>query len=152
LSGAANNAAAMSAVSLVGIPGASYQTVLFKPLSGILNQRKYLPLRFMPITIELSMVDDPLHPIISNISNYQAGVAAPANAFTNAKTSTTWQIQNVQIKCAIVALDRGLNESYIKLLEEGKKLTLNYHTFMSQYQTIIDQTDISINITRSIIV
>ena len=106
----------------------------------------------MPITIELSMVDDPLHPIISNISNYQAGVAAPANAFTNAKTSTTWQIQNVQIKCAIVALDRGLNESYIKLLEEGKKLTLNYHTFMSQYQTIIDQTDISINITRSIIV
>ena len=77
-------------------------------------------------------------------------MAAPANAFTNAKTSTTWQIQNVQIKCAIVALDRGLNESYIKLLEEGKKLTLNYHTFMSQYQTIIDQTDISINITRSL--
>ena len=66
LSGAANNAAAVSAVSLVGIPGASYQTVLFKPLSGILNQRKYLPLRFMPITIELSMVDDPLDPIISN--------------------------------------------------------------------------------------
>ena len=55
----------VSTAILTGIPGASYQTVLFKPLSGILNQRKYLPLRFMPITIELSLVDDPLDPIIS---------------------------------------------------------------------------------------
>ena len=109
LSGAANNAAAVSAVSLVGIPGASYQTVLFKPLSGILNQRKYLPLRFMPITIALSLVDDPLDPIISIFTSYEAGVAAPVNAFTNANTSTTWQIQNVQVKCAIVSPDRGLN-------------------------------------------
>ena len=70
----------------------------------------------MPITIELSLVDDPLDPIISNFTNYQAGVAAPANAFTNANTSTTWQIQNVQIKCDLVLLDSGLNESYIKLL------------------------------------
>ena len=31
-------------------------TVLYKPPSGILNQRKYLPIRFMPITIELSLV------------------------------------------------------------------------------------------------
>ena len=70
LSGVANNGAAVSTVNLPGIPGASYQTVLFKPLSGILNQRKYLPLRFMPITIELSLVDDPLDPIISNFANY----------------------------------------------------------------------------------
>ncbi|MFM7983433.1 MAG: hypothetical protein ACKPKO_29325, partial [Candidatus Fonsibacter sp.] len=46
--------------------------------------------------------------------------------------------------------DSGLNESYIKLLEEGKKLTLNYNTFISQYQTITNQTDFSINITRSL--
>ena len=105
----------------------------------------------MPITIELMLIDDPLDPLISNFTNYQGGVALPANAFTNAETSTTWQIQNVQAKCDLVTLDSSLNESYIKLLEEGKKLTLNYHTFMSQYQTIIDQTDISINITRSLI-
>ena len=102
----------------------------------------------MSITIELSLVDNPLDPSISDVAKYAA--LAPASAFTNANTSTTWQIQNVQVKCDIVSLDSGLNESYIKLLEEGKKLTLNYHTFMSQYQTIIDQTDISINITRSL--
>ena len=103
----------------------------------------------MPITIELSLIDDPLDPIVPNFTNYQAGVAAPANAL-HANTSTTWQIQNVQIKSDIVSLISGLNESYIKLLEEGKKLTLNYNTFISQYQSIIDQTDMSINITRSL--
>ena len=33
----------------------------------------------MPITIELSLVDDPLDPIISDVSNYVA--PAPASAF-----------------------------------------------------------------------
>ena len=37
LNGVANNANAVSTATLPGIPGASYQTVLFKPLSGILN-------------------------------------------------------------------------------------------------------------------
>ena len=32
-------------------------------------------------------------------------------AFTAANTSTTWQIQNVQVKCDIVSLDSGLNEN-----------------------------------------
>ncbi|MFM7990228.1 MAG: hypothetical protein ACKPKO_64025, partial [Candidatus Fonsibacter sp.] len=41
---------------LRGIPPTT-KTVLFKPMSGILNQRKYIPIRFMPITIELSLVD-----------------------------------------------------------------------------------------------
>ena len=35
---------------LTGIPPTQSQTVLFKPLSGLLNQPKYLPLRYMPLT------------------------------------------------------------------------------------------------------
>ena len=132
---------AVSDTYLKGIAGGSYQTVLFKPLSGILNQRKYIPIRFMPITIELSLVDDVNDPIISNVGN--AG-------FTALNTSTTWQVVNVQAKCDLVTLDSGLNKSHIKLLEEGKKLTLNYNTFISHYQTITNQTDFSINITRSL--
>ena len=133
LNGAVNNGSALSIIYLPGIPGASYQTVLFKPLSKILNQRKYIPLRSMSITIEVSLVDVPLDPIISFFTNKQAGAALPANAFTNAITSTTWQIQKVQVKSDLVSLDSGVNESYIKLLKEGKKLTLNYNTFISQY-------------------
>ena len=54
LNGVVNNGSAVSTEYLPGIPGAQYQPVLFKPLSGILNQQKYLPLRVMPIAIELS--------------------------------------------------------------------------------------------------
>ena len=44
---------------------------------------------------------------------------------------------DVQVKRDHATLDSGRNASYIKLLEEGKKLTLNNNTFMSQYQTIL---------------
>ena len=141
LNGAANNETyAVSIASRKGIPGASYQTCLFKPLSGILSQRKKLPLCYLPITVELSLVDDQLDRIIPNFNNYAAG-GVTASEFTNVNTSTTWQIQHVQVQCDLFTLDSGLNESYIKLLGECKKFTLNYNTFVSQYQPIINQTD-----------
>ena len=111
LNGIVNNGSAVSTAYLPGNPIASYQPVLVKPLSGILNQRTYLPLRFVPVILELSLVIDPLDPIKSELVNYQGGVALPANSFTNPNISTTWQIQNVQAKCDLVTLDSGLSES-----------------------------------------
>ena len=133
------------AILLKGIPCRSYQTVLFKPWLAILDQQKYLPLRFRPITIELSLVDEALDLIISVFWKY-AVRALPGGAFTYVSTSKTWQTQNAQAKCDLVSLDSGLNKSYIKLLEEGKELTLNYNTFISQYQSIINQTAIYIKL------
>ena len=112
--GAVNNGSAVSITYLPWMPGASYQTVLFKPLSGILNQRKYIPWRLMQITIELSLADDPLEPIISKFNNY-AVAGLPANAFTALNTSTTWQNQNLQAKCDLAYLDNGLHESNINI-------------------------------------
>ena len=86
-----------------GIPPSQSMTALFKPLSGILNQRKYLSIRFISITIELSLVDHPLDPIVDEV--------------LCANPPQTCQIQNVQVKCDLVSLDSGLNEFYIKLLE-----------------------------------
>ena len=34
-----------------GIKPGMYQTVMFKPLCGLFNQSKYLPLRYMPIEL-----------------------------------------------------------------------------------------------------
>ena len=39
---------------LGGIPPGQSMSVLFKPLSGILRQSKFLPIRYMPLTIELT--------------------------------------------------------------------------------------------------
>ena len=89
----------------------------------------------------MSLVDGATAPIVFNLGS--AGVAA-------ANPSTTWQIQNVQLICDLTTLDSGLNDSCIKLFEKGKKHTLKYNTFISQDQTIINQTDFSVNIDRSL--
>ncbi|MFM7979989.1 MAG: hypothetical protein ACKPKO_11805, partial [Candidatus Fonsibacter sp.] len=60
-----------------------------------------------------------LDPIVSNMNHV---------GFTAANTAKTWEILKVQAKCDLVTLDSGLHDSYIKLLEYGKKLTLNYNT------------------------
>ena len=76
----AHDANALVDTSLTGRAGGSYQTVLFKPLTGILTQRKYIPLRFMPIALEQSLVDDPLDRIISNLRFYMGAPAAAPSA------------------------------------------------------------------------
>ena len=47
---------AITQATRLGIPGGSRKYVSFKPLSGLFNQEKFLPLRFCPITIELELV------------------------------------------------------------------------------------------------
>ena len=49
---------------LTGIFASSSQTGPCKPLSGILNQRKHLPIRALPFTIKWSFVYDPLDAIV----------------------------------------------------------------------------------------
>ena len=71
---------------LTWIPHSSSQTVLFKQLS-VFCQRRYLPIRLMPIAIDISLIDDHLDAIVSNMG--QQGVAV-------ANTLTTWQIMNAQ--------------------------------------------------------
>ena len=130
-----------------GIPPGQSMSVLFKPLSGILRQSKFLPIRYMPLTIELTLVDDPTLPIISAVTTntpVMDGTVDMGN-FLAANTSYTWSIQNAMVKCDLITLDSGLNESYAKVLEEGKKLTINYNTFISQIQSIAGQTNIQIS-------
>ena len=70
--------------------------------------------------------------------------------FTDENTSLLWSILNVQAKRGLITLDSSLQESYVKLLEEGKKLAITYNTFILQFQTIAGQKDFSIGITRSL--
>ena len=85
-------------------------TCLFKPLSGILRQRTYLPIRYMPLTFELSLVDLVSDPIITRPTAYDDIDGDNVN-LTAANLSTDWSITNVQVKCDLVALDIELNES-----------------------------------------
>ena len=126
-----------------GIGQGDYMTVLFKPLSGLLNQNKMLPVRYAPITIELELVDDVNDPIVSTF-------VAGTNAFAAANTSLLWSINNVQVKVDVCTLDNALDNSYAQHLLSGKSLPISYNTFVSQMQTIAGQDAPLINVSRAL--
>ena len=123
-------------------------TVLFKPLSGLLNQNKMIPIRYAPITIELELVDSAVEPIVDPTGSPTLGT--PAFIFTPAVTSTSWSINNVQVKVDICTLDNALDNSYAKHLLGGKSLPISYNTFVSQIQTIAGQDNPLINVSRAL--
>ena len=137
-----------TAISYPGIKPGQSRTVLFKPLSGLLEQPKYLPLRYCPLTIELELVNDANAPIVSHLT--PSGI----HDFDDTNTSKLWQIQNVQAKCDICTLDNSLDNSYVEHLLSGKALPINYNTYISQIQSTLSgtngQKDIRHNITRSL--
>ena len=142
----------LTAANYNGIQPMEAMSVLFKPLSGILNQNKMLPLRYAPITIELELVDDKREPILSGSSGYE--LANDANfgvkAFNETNMSVDWQINNVQVKCDVCTLDNALDNSYAQHLLSGKSLPITYNTFVSQMQTISGQDAPLINVSRAL--
>jgi hypothetical protein len=59
------NTAALNQWLGTGIPGNGKRTVCFKPLFGLFNQNKYIPLQWCPLTVEFELVTDALEPIAS---------------------------------------------------------------------------------------
>ena len=132
---------AHSTATLPGIKGAGgYQTIGFKLCSGILNQPKMLPLKYMPLTIELELVNDANDPIVT------PGVDS---VFTTTNTSNNWQLENVQIKCDICNLDNSLQNNYDSHLLSGKSLPINFNTYITQSQAIAGQ-DVGVSLNRAI--
>jgi hypothetical protein len=135
----------------ISVRAGESKTVSFKPLSGLLSCGKLLPLRYAPLIIELELVSNASDPIISvddaGLLINSTG-AAGINA-GNINNSTTWTIQNPQIKADICVLDNALNNEYAALLLSGKSLPINYSSFVCQLQSISGQTP-SVNITRAL--
>lgn len=130
-----------------GIYPGDTMTVTFKPLSGIFNQPKYLPLRYMNgLTIEFEVVSDPNDPVVyPSIDNNGSSVQGH---FSQACCSNNWVIGNVQCKCDLVQLDNGLENEYAQHLLSGKALPISYDTYVYQFQ-VVPSSNFSCNIARS---
>ena len=147
-----------------GIPGNRNKTVLFKPLSGLFTQQKMLPLRYCSIIVELELVNQLTDPIISTASNDLTGSNELLPNFTVAggslipnqwsinpgSFSTQWHIFDAQLKCDILSLDSGLENSYAEYLLQGKAIPIPMQTFISQSQALSQSSQETINITRSL--
>ena len=115
------------------------RTATFKPLFGVLNQPKYLPLMWAPLTFEFEFINTATDAII--------GVGT-TGSFDNSNTSTSWQIQDVRVVCDVVTLDSALQNNYADHILKGESLPINYSTYISQFQTI-SSSDFAVNVTRA---
>ena len=127
---------------IVGI--ATYQTVCFKPLCGILQQTKFIPLRYCPLEIELELAEME-DPIMTNTHHFNT---APVAGFA-ATMSETWKLEMCQLKCDICTLDNALDNNYTSHLLSGKNLNIVYNTYVSNIQTVL-APDTQINVSRSL--
>ena len=91
-------------------------TVCFKPLSGILMQSKYIPLRYCPLEIELELADMD-DPIITN--NF--GLPTTIGQDLANSTSGSWKLESCQLKADICTLDNALDNNYVAHLLGGKR-------------------------------
>ena len=141
----------ISVKSIIGVT--DRLTVCFKPLCGLLNQSKFIPLSYVQsLSLELELVDNALEPIFNANKGDEAleiGDGTQLNPYFTAMASMNWQIEQVQVKCDIVSLDTGLQNSYTELLMNVKEIPIHFNTLISQYQTIRNQSQPFVNVSRA---
>ncbi len=118
-----------------GIPGNQSQSVLFKPIFGLLNQPKYLPLKKMGgLSIELELNDNFLDAIINP---FETPTTGSLTQYTKTNTSTDFQLENVLVKVDLITLDNGLQNSYDAHLLAGNVYPINFNTYINSVQNVI---------------
>ena len=142
---------APNAAQLIGVKGGEKRTVLFKPLLGLLNQSKYIFLKYVPITIELTLVDKATDSVVdpsSDIFVNTTGVAS--TVYTAANVSSEWKIENPLIRCDIVKIDSELQNKYDDHFSSGGNINIKYTTYYSQILSLLGNATPSLNVSRSL--
>jgi hypothetical protein len=111
--------------------------VNFRLLCGLLNQDKFLPLKFVPIVLELELGDATDAVVTSQSYNVNTNYDT---IYTTGNTTNSWQVQNACVKCDICILDNALNNSYIEHLLSGKSLPIQYSTYISQQSAVVGKS------------
>ena len=112
--------------------------VLFKPMLGLFNQEKLIPLRYCPIQIELELVNNLTDPAWSGVSSF--GWTYEAN----------WDITEIQCKCDLLTLDNSLENEYASHLLSGKTLPINFSSWNHTNQATNNDSDFSVHVNRAL--
>ena len=81
------------------------RTVCFTPMSGLLRQEKYLPIRYTPLQLELE--------VVSSGDEF-------VNKVDASHQSESFKLSDIQLKCDLVTLDNTLDNEYAHHLFSGK--------------------------------
>ncbi len=102
------------------------RTVCFTPMCSLFRQEKYLPLRYMPIQLELELVGNG-----AEVAQGSLSVLNPTPA-----KSEDFLINSVQLKCDLCELDNTLDNEYTKFLIDGKDLPIHFTSISCSSQAI----------------
>ena len=111
--------------------------VMFKPMLGLFNQDKLLPLRCCLIQIETELV------------NSQAD-AVTTESWEGHSNGANWDISDIQCKCDLLTLDNSLDNEYASHLLSGKSLPINFSTWNHTNQSTGSDKIFSALITRAV--
>jgi hypothetical protein len=136
-----------------GVRGGEYVRLGHEFKCGFLQSNYYLPVRYAPLEIEITVVSDENEPVIQptldTLANANGGDRA-GYYFTTGDTSTKWQLNNIIIRAEVVSLDSQVNNNITKHLLEGGSLKIvypMYHTITQTFNT--NGTEINANIVKS---
>ena len=111
--------------------------VIFKPLFGIFNQEKLLPLRYMPLRIELEFINS-------------GADAVHVGAWEGQNNTSNWSISDIQCKCDLFTPDNALDNEYASHFLSGKSLPINFSTWNHSNQSTGNDKNFSANINRAL--
>ena len=113
-------------------------TVSFKPLLSVFSQSRYLPLRYMPLELELTLA-----PNADWLATADYTLAANL-------ASQDYAISNIQIVGDSMVLDEAVQESFYKSLLSNRVLSIPVTQFTQVVQTIpIGANSLSFNVVRA---
>ena len=110
---------------------ANYRYVQFKPLLGLFNQEQLLLLRYLPMQIELVLL------------NNASGCVNVSGVYT-----ASWNVSDVQCKCDL--LDSSLQDEYASNIISGKSLLINFSSWKHINQATNNDKDFSVHVSRSL--
>ena len=141
--------------TMPGIKQGEKRIVSFKPLAGIFNQEKYLPLKYCPIDVQIELIDNAdeafIRPGITAAfpANY---TAASADGSTKEQLGTTqeFEITDCRVICDVITLNSDVNNSYNEALLRGTPLPIYFQTFVTSQQSVKNLQDINLVVSRAV--
>ena len=111
--------------------------VMFKPMLGMFNQEKLIPLRYCPLQIELELVNNSADCCFTGVIDTHT-------------YHSDWDITDIQCKADLLTLDNSLQNEFASHLLQGRSLPINFSTWNHTNQATNGDKDFSAHISRAL--
>ncbi len=122
-------------------PGQSAK-VLWTPALGLLKSNKYLPIKYAPVTLEITFAN------ADDVVLNEPALHPDQHATVSTQNYT---ISQLEVFCSQLMLDSSLENSYANMLLQNRSLTMAFRTTLTQVAVIPDNsTTAQISLVRAL--